>query len=92
MRESMSILSLTLRESMSILFNYYCTGILSFPHKPGKNEGSEIHSFPHIAGKYIIFLCETRRKVDKFPSRGRSPSDGNLLTFLSVSHKNIILF
>ena len=41
---------------IGILFNYYCTGILCFPDNARKNEGSEIHSFQHLSGKYT-FSC-----------------------------------
>ena len=81
---------------IGILFHYYHNKILSFLDNAGKNEGSEIYSFPHIVVKYIIFLCGKRGKVDKFRgmSWGPSPRDilRNLLTFLSFPHKNVILF
>ena len=41
---------------IGILFNFYCNKILSFPDNAGKNEGSEIHSCPEFAGKYM-FSC-----------------------------------
>ena len=43
-------------EKIGILFNFYRNKILSFPDNAGKNEGSEIHSCPEFAGKYM-FSC-----------------------------------
>ena len=42
--------------NFGIVFHYYRNEILSFPDNPGKNEGSEMYSFPELVGKVYIFF------------------------------------
>ena len=43
---------------IGILFHYHHNKILSFSKNAGKNEGSEMYSFPELAGKVYVFFSE----------------------------------